>query len=256
MKRSLLLTVILFALLISACKKEDPPDVQIQNYCMVFNGDDEYIRVDDFGVIGTSDFTLEAWIYISGVEGPGNKIINKGLTSVGDPPNAGYSLRANYGGDNSIEFHVGDSDGTAIRLMYLGLTTGKWYHVAGVRDAMDLYLYLDGQLVASEQTATIFDVTTNLPLSIGAIYKGPASQTNEFMDGHIDEVRIWTKARSQSGINSLMNKSITTPQNSLMGAYNFNDTLQTSAMDASGNNYNGIIIGPQYTGSPIVLYKE
>lgn len=255
MKKSLFLTVILCSLLISACKKDDPPEVPIQNYCMEFNGEGEYTRVDGFGIIGTSDFTLEAWIYIGGIEGPGNKIINKGLTSVGEPPNAGYSLRANYHGDNSVEFHIGDADGTSIRLMYLGLTTDKWYHVAGVRDGKDLYLYLDGQLVSSAQTETVFDVTTNLPLSIGAIYKGAASPTNEFMDGRIDEVRIWTKARAQSGINLLMNKSITSPQNSLLGAYNFNDTLQLFAMDASGNNYNGSIIGSKYTESPIVLYK-
>ena len=220
--------------------------------CLELDGIDDYVFIGDVNDLGTSDFTIESWVFIESTVGNGNKIINKGLTSVGTPSNAGYALRANKTGFDEIEFQIGNSDGSTKRVIYNGIETDRWYHVAGVRSRMKLYLYLDGILVAEDSTTSIYNVDTDIPLAIGAIHKGGGSPINEFMDGKIDEVRIWNTARSGFEIDDNKDCAITSPEPDLLAVYNLNETTFTTAYDSSGNSNNGDLVnGPIWISSSV-----
>jgi len=220
--------------------------------CLDFDGIDDYVFIGDVNDLGTSDFTIESWIFIENTIGNGNKIINKGLTSVGTPSNAGYALRASKTGTDEIEFQIGNIDGSTARVIYNGITANEWHHLAGVRLREKLYLYLDGILVAEDSTSTIYNVDTNIPLCIGAIHKGGLSPINEFMDGKIDEVRIWNVARSESEIDNNKDCAITSPEPNLLAVYNLNEITLTTASDSSGNSNNGTLKnGPIWINSPV-----
>lgn len=222
------------------------------NNCLDFDGADDYIYIGDVVDLGTSDFTIESWVYIESTSGNANKIISKGITTVGTPSNAGYALRASKTGADEIEFHIGNSDGSTKRVIYNGVTTGVWYHVAGVRSGKKLYLYLDGVLVKEDSTSTVYNVDTNIPLVIGALHKGGMSAISEFMNGKIDEVRIWNTARSEFEINTHKNCAITSPEPNLIGLYNLNETSGTIAYDSSGNSNNGDLEnGPLWIASTV-----
>ncbi|MCB9296699.1 MAG: T9SS type A sorting domain-containing protein [Lewinellaceae bacterium] len=230
------------------------PSFSQTDNCLDFDGLNDYVYIGDVNDLGTSDFTIEAWIYIENADpvGNGNKIINKGLTSVGTPTNAGYALRANKTTPDELEFHIGHSDGSVVRARYYGISTNTWYHVAGVRSDKNLYLYLNGELVATNTTPIVFNVDTNIPLVIGAIHKGGLSSINEFMNGKIDEVRIWNRALCAEEIGLYSSCAITTPKPNLIAVYNFNQNSGLTATDASGNNNNGTLTnGPVWKSSPV-----
>ena len=100
------------------------------------------------------------------------------------------------------------SDGTPSFSIFLGdayvdvagergsITTNTWHHMAGVYDGNQVRLYLDGNLIAS-QDAHASRRTNNLPLLIGADVTRNGDGTS-FFNGQIDEVRVSTTARYHS----------------------------------------------------------
>jgi len=228
---------------------------QIEN-CLEFNGYNNYVLVGDENNFGTSDFTIEAWVYFNQSFGyNGYKIISKGNTTVGTPSNAGYSLRgfcSSLGTD--LDFTIGHSDGTIGRITYNGLNTNRWYHIAGVRSGRSISLYVDGELVASETYGFVFNVNTNIPLSIGSIHKAGLSRVSEFMNGKIDEVRFWNVSRTRQQLLDNKDCAIISPEENLTTVYNFDEIESNTTIDNSGNNSNGTLINnPIWKFSTVAL---
>ena len=63
-----------------------------------------------------------------------------------------------------------------------------------------------------------------------------------FFAGTIDEVRIWSVARSLSQIQATKNSEITTPQTNLLGVWNLNEGSGSSLGDNSGNSITGAAV--------------
>ncbi|MCB0565982.1 MAG: T9SS type A sorting domain-containing protein [Phaeodactylibacter sp.] len=243
-KLSQLVLLILLALVTS-------PSFSQTDNCLDFDGINDFINIGNVHNLGTSDFTIEAWIYLESLS-TSNKIINKGQTVAGTPSNAGYALRTSYSNPEEINFSVGHSDGSFIRATYLGVAINTWYHVAGVRNGTNIILYLDGVAVATANSGVVYDVDTNIPLAIGALHRGSYGYTSEFMDGKIDEVRIWNRALCAEEIALYNSCAITTPKPNLIAVYNFNQNSGLTATDASGNDNNGILTnGPVWKSSPV-----
>ncbi len=224
---------------------------QISN-CLSFDGANDYVNIGDINDLGTSDFTLEAWINILDPYSA-NKIVNKGLTSSGTPENAGYALRASYYTPFGVEFHMGDSSGVYASVRYDGVIPEKWFHLAGVREGKNMYLYLDGELVAQDSTEFVYNTNTNIPLTIGAMYKmGGGNWDWEYFKGYIDEVRIWNVARSAEEIMEHKSCAIDEPTDNLIAVYNFNQQTGRVAIDASGHeNHGAFVYDPIWMNSPV-----
>lgn len=219
--------------------------------CLDFDGVNDYLFVGDVNNLGTNDFTIEAWINCESTAGIGQFVISKGLTSVGTPTNAGYGIRINDANMNDIEFIMRGATSYKV-LSAVALSTNNWHHIAGVRSGIYAYLYLDGNLIASDSTSAVLNIDTNIPLSIGAHDKGNFSPTAEFMNGKIDEVRIWSTARSQTEINDNMDCAITSPEDHLIAVYNMNSGNGLIAADSSGyNNPGNFVSFPFWVNSPV-----
>ncbi|MFT4601294.1 MAG: hypothetical protein ACI857_001472 [Arenicella sp.] len=223
--------------------------------CLHFDGTNDYVTMGDVNNLGTSDFTIETWLYLEGTPNVADKIVNKGLTTVGTPVNAGYAIRTRRNAPDELEFTIGDASGTIANLYYHGITTNQWYHVAAVRRATYLYLYLDGVLVVQETTPFVFNVDTDMPFAVGAIDKGGLSFVGEKTRGKIDEVRVWNMARSQQDIQENMNCKMAAPQTNLLALYNLDETSGTVASDATVNSSNGTLIGvPVWESSQVAPF--
>lgn len=216
------------------------------NACLDFDGVDDYLLVGDENNLGTNDFTLEAWVNCESVSGIGQYVISKGLTTVGTPMNSGYGIRINDQNSNDVEFIIGHNDATSKVLSAISLSVNNWHHIAGVKSGLQVYLYVDGNLVAQDSTLTLFDVNTNIPLSIGAHHKGTQSSVAEFMNGKIDEVRIWNTARTAEQINEFKDCAITSSKENLLAVYNFNENGGITALDSSGYSNDA-----SFEGNPI-----
>jgi Concanavalin A-like lectin/glucanases superfamily/Secretion system C-terminal sorting domain len=114
---------------------------------------------------------------------------------------------------------ISTSGGTTGVAVGTGATDGNWHHVAmtwqkGV--SLGFIAYLDG-VRGSRRTAT----NVNLPTMTSGLYLGSNNGTSEFMNGTIDEVRVWNVARTQAEIRANM-CSLTLPQTGLVMYYKFN----------------------------------
>ena len=106
-----------------------------------------------------------------------------------------------------------------------------WHHVAMTYDGNVARGYLDGTKVG-EFPAT----EMHIPLFIGASrdIKGISFR------GLIDEVRIWSVARTQEQIQSSMNTTLTGQESGLVGYWNFDDG---TAKDLSPGGNEGVLYG-------------
>lgn len=148
------------------------------------------VTADSDFVMGSGDFTLEAWVYPmnTGV-GSGDAIIAKWSGGTG------YSYGLTYGsGSNSpktnIRCLINDTGG--IRGVNAGgnpLTPEAWNHVALVVESGTLALYANGNRLTTT-SVTAFNDASSTKITIGSITNGSYSPAQS-----MDEVRISTVAR-------------------------------------------------------------
>ena len=138
-------------------------------YRCVFDGTNDYVSVADHASLnfGVGAFTLEAWVYIPSTTGVEKALIAKQSTTATAYP--GYSLML-Y--DNTARVIACQNNASAENrrlAISAALTAGSLYHVVGVYDGNECYLYTDGSLNVASRTGTAgahnTDNTRNLRVS-------------------------------------------------------------------------------------------
>jgi hypothetical protein len=144
----------------------------------------------------------------------------------------------NYYHGNAGQDGVGSSQYVGINVAGAGtFTNGRKYHVALVRAIQDksIKLYVNGNLVSTNNWSTIDPIASSLPFLIGKGYTG------QWIDAIIDDVRIWNVPRTQQQIKDNMNKQLQGNEFGLAGYWKLDNG--TGATDASGFNTGGIVCG-------------
>ncbi|MGB9911719.1 MAG: LamG-like jellyroll fold domain-containing protein [Microgenomates group bacterium] len=189
-----------------------------------------------------SNFTVEGWIKLTNnqfMNDTNPHYILAKETADGEAP--GYALGVT---NRKPEFRIFliRSGQPPVNLVLTGKTTlefDRWYHLAGVRMANNLYLLLNGQLEATaviDQGGYGYEREGRM-LTIGCvkILNFPACMGNFY--GEIDEVRISATARLPK--DSLPPLAPFFPDQFTLGLWHFNNDVN----DASGNSNHGEIIG-------------
>ena len=103
-----------------------------------------------------------------------------------------------------------------------------------VYDGTRIVNYIDavGQNV---QNLTGPMATSDQNVLLGRWYSG------EYLDGYIDEVRVWNTARSQSEIESTMHTELNGDECGLVAYWNFNEGSGSIAYDRSNNGNDGVL---------------
>lgn len=157
---------------------------------LVFDGSDDYvstsIQPSDIGIEGNKSKTISAWAKIYNFDEGG--LWEMGTTSDYEE----FSLRTRTG---TNEFRAQLYGGGDIDFTYDAL--GKWVHFALVHDSSSdtTKVYCNGEQVAS-QSQTI-NTTDGTPFRIG-------EWADAYLDGAMDDVRIYDKALSQEQITDLL----------------------------------------------------
>ncbi|MEL1247141.1 LamG-like jellyroll fold domain-containing protein [Flavobacterium helocola] len=133
------------------------------------------------------------------------------------------------------------------------LDDNNWHHVAVTYDGAFARIYIDGVLENSRGASGTITNTSH-PVVIGAMHEtGPAGR---YLNGDIDEVRIWNKALSASDILALKDCELQNGETGLVAYYKFNqgndsadNTTITTLTDASGNANNGTLTNFARTGT-------
>ena len=195
-----------------------------------FNGSGQYFSVYDNPVIdfGTSDFTVEAWINLNGSQNDYTGIVSKGDNG---SPMTGYQLTII---GNNLSAQLGDGTNTFSLTGITSLNDGNWHYVALIvnHTTDNANLYVDGSGTP--------DATTSIT-GIGSItntdeeYIGADQSLSNFLNGNMDEVRIWDVARD-AYISSAWNTQVLTNAMGLVSYYKLDDCCNNGASDATINN--------------------
>ncbi|MBN1338653.1 MAG: PKD domain-containing protein, partial [Bacteroidales bacterium] len=200
------------------------PNQHLRSHALGFDGQDDYAQVNNIPY--PEDLTVEAWIKPENFDNFQEIVFWYGA---GD----GVQLRLNTGGTALFGESAGGNWNYLIcdyGLIYLS----QWNHIAATKQGNLVNLYINGVKVASGQ----FDnnpVVENINFGARGVYG------DRFFEGLIDEVRIWSAARTQSEIQSSMTSYLSGTETGLQAYYRLNDVAGQVAYDFTGNGYNGTL---------------
>jgi hypothetical protein len=168
------------------------------------------------------DITIETWVNLSSQTQDYVRIIGKG-----DNKNRTYGMWYTPG---KLLFQEYEYGGGVDVFFKTTLNLKTWYHIAMVKSGATGFIYLNGELVSTGSGFGGMPLTSTEPLTIG--YAG----FHSYLNGMMDEVRIWNVARSQEQIAA--NMHVTIPGNSpgLVAYYQFNESSGNTVTDISGNS--------------------
>ncbi|MFC1727465.1 LamG-like jellyroll fold domain-containing protein [Patescibacteria group bacterium] len=199
----------------------------------------QYVSVaDDTDLDISSSFTIEHWVNWESIPSDESFLFTKGDDSV----NNYYTDYSNWGNGDD-ELICGFYDGVAYeaRLTSFVPNTDQWYHIACIfNDAdNDIKLYLDGNLVDTESdvTDTPTDATNDGDLRLGR----ERHTYGYYLDGKMDEVRLWDDPRTQAEIQDNMYKQIDSASSNLVGYWRLDENTGTTAYDETTNNNDGTL---------------
>ena len=207
--------------------------VDVGTGALTFDGAGDYLRMKDNSAldIGTSDFTVELWVYQT--NSTSSRLYSKGSFGY----SVGYMLRTS---GNVLLAEMASPAGTGVQCTgTTPLNDGKWHHVAAVfdRDA-NVTTYVDGKL---EKACSISSFSgrslnnSNNP-TLG-IYD--ADLTSEPFKGKLDDARVWSTARSQAELVASMCDTLTGAESGLVGYW----PLETDTKDKTSNASDGTLGG-------------
>lgn len=182
-----------------------------------------------------NQISLEAWIYPTSWQNINSgHIINKEFNG-GIGNDLGYMIRCGSGGD--ISFNLGNGNWNELVTTTQPLTLNTWQHVAATYDGTTMKIYVNGNLVASNNVSINFSAPNN-NLTIGAWAGGNGS----VFSGRIDEARVWSITKSQSEIQANMNTCLSGSLTGLTAYYQFENGAGSSILtDSSPNGNDGTI---------------
>jgi len=194
------------------------------NYALRFNSDsnDEYVSINNIPV-PEANLTIEMWIKQEGTTNDTDALINMG----GDGQRLTIQRGKNGGASWGLDDYAEES-----------FTLNEWHHIAYVVEEKKLkVIYVDGvaQTIVGDK-----NITMPSPMfQIASYYQDTADAKN--FKGIIDELRIWSSARTLDQINNHKDKELTGREANLIGYWNFNEGSGTKLIDLAGGRDGDVV---------------
>jgi ligand-binding sensor domain-containing protein len=205
-----------------------------QNRVLSVDGDGDYVHISDAPELQGGQSVvkaIEAWFIPKEMPFP---VVGKRL----DFTNKDWSIGVKSGG--GIQFSSEVAGGGYQPSSPSGLIlVNQWYHVAVVinRPESLLRLYLNGVLVVEDTDMGNESAATEAPVEIGAVTYRP-----RFGKGCIDEVRIWSVARTQEQIQDTMFGRLRGCEPGLIAYWQFEGEGK-KVLDSTENGHHGVMVG-------------
>ena len=204
-----------------------------QNHVLSLDGDGDYVEIGVYPDLVPETFTVEVWLnpLVLAASMP----LARG--KVGDFSYSFYQFGRTL--RMAIQERHADQAFSAAEIRYSIRWPGTWFHASIVFDGTHLTAYFNGIQVGQAEFEG--EVTkSDSPLLIGATPM--FEQPEAFFRGLVDEVRIWSKARSQQEIRDTMARKLTGEEEGLVGYWNF-EGQGAVVVDQTENGHDGVLIG-------------
>ena len=167
-----------------------------------FDGVADYAEVTGGASLQKRSFTVEFWAKLNAV-GINQTVISQGTDPV-------QKMTIGFDNTNKLKFTLGNQTATST---FTVPTPTNWHHYAVVYDYAntDAILYVDG-ILAGSNSSFFIDYTGSGKLAFG---KTLPTNTN-FLNGNLQEVRLWNDVRTTTEILITMNKVLSRNQSGLM----------------------------------------
>ena len=209
--------------------------------------DSSYINVASGSKPDLSTCTVSFWIKT-------NETANTGIIGEGYSSNHWGDLQCNILGSTGVlQVRYGNAsttDGSSVTSTS-AINTGVWVNCAVSISDSELKIYINGSLETTH-TPTVTRAATTNPFTIGALYGDGSLLAGWYLNGEIDQVRIFNKILSAAEVSSLyedehqcyITVDSTDPfgDSSNVALYEF----ENNANDSTGS-YNGTASGMTYT---------
>jgi uncharacterized protein (TIGR02145 family) len=210
-----------------------------------FDGTNDYVSVGNQSVYDiTGAITISAWVKMDSFKSGGSSlsdpIVGKWAYSVGNQ--RGYDLRF-FNGNTLPMFVVTDGVDYDSIQSTISVSTGVWKHIVGVwypGGSNNLQIYVNGKVTQKTNSYASLGVSPNA-LHIGHNFVNAA-----YLDGSIDEVRVYNRALSADEVARLYRTTDPNdPESSLVGHWTFDgpDIEGTTAYDLSSKGNHGTLTG-------------
>jgi hypothetical protein len=148
---------------------------------LAFNGSDQYVSCAFLSDMefGSSDFTIEGWVYLASNTGTWHTFISK---NAGPGAPSGMMRLLLQPGRVFASISSTDYDWNTAT----GMTLSAWHHVAWTKQGQNMYGFVDGTLVGSTSSAVSTIPTYSVAFRIGTQQDGNSLDLN----GYVDNFRI------------------------------------------------------------------
>ncbi len=202
------------------------------NYVLELDGDGDYVQLPDHAFDELTEATVEGWVRWESLGSWtyffafGNQRQLMGISQVRKSANLQFAIDtgATVRGKNRV-------------VLRDFLQVGPWYHLAIVSGPGGMKTYVNGQQVGHGDYAGSFaDIAGE-----GFNFLGHSFwQNNSDLHGQLDEVRVWSVARSGEQIRATLFRQLRGDEDGLVALWNFDGG---NADDASGNGLHGRMFG-------------
>jgi hypothetical protein len=160
------------------------------------NGTNAYASLPSGVVSQLTDFTISTWVKVTS-NSDWARIFDFGTGST-----SYMFLTADAGGTPGLRFAISNSGNGAEQQISINtaLAVGTWKHVSVTKSGSTGILYVDGVEVARNSTMTLS------PSSLGNTtqnYIGRSQFSDPYLNGALDDFRIYNRALSSSEVNAL-----------------------------------------------------
>jgi hypothetical protein len=175
------------------------------------------------------EFTLEAWVRPSGASNKYAPLIDKQ-----EGGSLGYFL---YEGSSESDVPVGAADPEHEHVhAHEPLPADTWSHVALVFVGNRTFLYVNGVEVQNGAALPVLGEEGELEI-------GGSTDTADYFDGRIDEVRIYNRGLNPAEVAADMEAPIQPPKHGPIAAWSFEEGEGTTVEDVTGDEHGATIEG-------------
>jgi hypothetical protein len=166
-----------------------------QNYAILLDGMDDYVKMPNGFIEKLSDFTISIWVYLK-AQSTWSRIFDFGSGTTA------YMFLTPYNG-SVMKFAILSQDGRSQEVAAnMALPVDAWHHIALTVGSDKAVLYLDGTVVGSTLSFKL------RPYDIGSTtqnYMGKSQFSSDpYLSGMLDEFRVFNYALTEAEVKDLM----------------------------------------------------
>jgi hypothetical protein len=162
-------------------------------------GNNRFVRVPTAISFATSDFSIDAWVFITQYSGTQIQPIVEKMQYSGTRPVAGYRF---YVEDGYLRFKIAPDRPATTHSANVQMTQGVWHHIGVTvkRFPSEVTLYVDGSVVSIPSAFVLGDISNAADLVIGGSLLGPAIN---YLDIAVDELELFDRALDKAEIEAI-----------------------------------------------------